>query len=234
MSSINEFIAQVRSEGLMVTNRYSVEFTLPSKTKLNFPGLQKILLHSESIILPGINVSTTQAKTFGEFREMPYERTFEPIQMTFYVDNAMTVKMLFDDWINNSIQNMTTRKFNYYKEYTTDMNIHVFDKNEQQRYKVHLYECFPKNISSVQMDNNAKGEPMRIVVSMNYKNWDSSIMDATPTDDPLEQYINTQEVPDTYYTNFNTFQNNFNSFENSRNSLYSAESQSIGLGSIFT
>lgn len=232
MSSINEFIAQVKTEGLMVTNRYSVELTLPSILKST--NLQKILLHSESIVLPGINVSTTQAKTFGEFREMPYERTFEPVQMTFYVDNAMTVKMLFDEWTNNSIQNMTTRKFNYYKQYTTDMVINVFDKNEQQRYKVHLYECYPKNVASVQMDNNAKGEPMRVIVSMNYKNWDSSAMDSLPTGDPLEQYINTQEVPDTYYTNFNSYQTGFNSFENARNSLYSAETQSTGLGSIFT
>lgn len=232
MSSINEFIAQVKTEGLMVTNRYSVELTLPSILKST--GLEKILLHSESVVLPGINVSTTQAKTFGEFREMPYERTFEPVQMTFYVDNAMTVKMLFDEWTNNSIQNMTTRKFNYYKQYTTDMVINVFDKNEQQRYKVHLYECYPKNVASIQMDNNAKGEPMRVIVSMNYKNWDSSAMDSLPTGDPLEQYINTQEVPDTYYTNFNSYQTGFNSFENARNSLYSAETQSTGLGSIFT
>ena len=232
MSSLNEFISQIASEGLMPTNRYSVEFNLPSKIGL-FPGLQRVLLHSESIVLPGINVSTTQAKTFGEFREMPYERTFEPVQMTFLVDNAMSVKMLFDTWTNNGIQNMTTRKFNYYKEYTTDMFINVFDKNDQQRYKVSLYECFPKNVASIQMDNNAKGEPMRVIVSMNYKYWDSEVMDSVATDDPNNQYINNQEVPDTYYTNFNQYQAGFNSFENSRNSLYSNESQTVGTGSIF-
>ena len=64
--------------------------------RIHLINLQKILLHSESIVLPGINVSTTQAKTFGEFREMPYERTFEPVQMTFldlvdaFLDYAQT------------------------------------------------------------------------------------------------------------------------------------------------
>lgn len=232
MSTLNEFISQVASEGLMTTNRYSVEFSLPNSIK-QFSGLKKVLLYCDSLVLPGINVSTTQAKTFGEFREMPYERTFEPIQMTFLVDNSMQVKMLFDTWINDSIQNMTTRKFNYYRDYIVAMKIHVYDKNEKERYVVKLNECYPKNMATIQMDNNAKGEPMRVIVSMNYKNWTSSTVDSTITNDPSNQYINNQEVPDTYYTNFNQYQAGFNSFENSRNSLYSNESQTVGLGSIF-
>lgn len=232
MSTLNEFISQVKSEGLMTTNRYSVEFNLPSKIGL-FPGLQRILLHSESIILPGINISTQPSRSFGEVREMPYEKTFEPVQMTFLVDNSMAVKMLFDTWISNSMQNMTTRKFNYYKEYTTDMHINVFDKTDLQRYKVSLYECYPKNLASIQLDNNAKGEPMRVIVSMTYRHWDSEMMDSSPSEGG-EEDITSQEVPDTYYTNFNQYQSEFNSFENSRNSLYTAETQTTGDGSILT
>lgn len=233
MSSLNEFISQIKTEGLMTTNRFSVNFTLPTVIGL-FPGLQKILLHCETATLPGINISTTQAKTFGEFREMPYERTFEPVQMVFYVDNSMSVKMLFDTWAGNSIQNMTTRKFNYYKDYTTDMFIDVFDKADKQRFRVTLFECFPKNVASIQMDNNAKGEPMRIIVSMNYKYWDSSVMDSDQSENKdMLEYTTPKEVPDTYYTNFNQYQTGYNSFENARTSLYATESQAVGLGSIF-
>ena len=79
---------------------------------------------------------------------------------------------------------------------------------------------------------------MRLQVSMNYKYWDSNIMDASVVSDPTGQsnvYNGFNEVPNNYFTDFNAYQTGFNSFENSRTSLFASEPQNIstGLGSIF-
>ena len=159
----------------MSTNRYRVEFSLPpalaaSKNTYNYVGdLRTVLLYCDSAQLPGMSVSTQQSRIYGEFREMPYERLFDNINLTFYVDNTMDSKALWDAWIN-SIQDPVTRQFNYYNDYITDITIFVLDKADKEQYKVKLYECYPKSISPIQMDYSSK-EMMKIQVSINYKYW---------------------------------------------------------------
>ena len=167
----------------MHTNRFSVEFNLPpimvsSKSGYTYTGdLRTVLLNCDSVTLPGMSISTQQSRMYGELREMPYERLFENINLTFYVNNTMDSKSLFDTWIH-SVQDPVTRQFNYYKEYITDMTIYVFDKNDEEQYRVKLFECYPKSISPIQMDYGSK-DIMKVQVSLNYRYWmsGSAIMD---------------------------------------------------------
>jgi hypothetical protein len=242
MANLKEFIASVKGEGLMRNNRFSVFFSIPSGIQQSI-DLRKVMLYCDSVTLPPVTVETAQAKTFGEFREMPYNRLFDNISMTFYVDNSMQVKLLFDEWIN-SIQDPTTRTFNYYKTYVTDLNIDVFDVAEGQRYQVVLYEAYPKAISAVQMDYSNK-DVMKLQVSMNYKYWlSSSIASADAQSATGNSILNklfasngllgrALAVPTQYFTNFNSFQTGFQSFEQGRAPLFGSGSQGITNGTTF-
>ena len=247
MATLNEFIATVAGEGLMRTSRFAVMFTLPSAIVEGkyTRDLRKVLLYCDNINLPGITLETTAAKTFGEAREMPHNKLFDTMNMGFYVDNSMAVKLLFDNWMG-AIQDPVTRTFNYYKEYTTDIIIDVFDVADKSRYQVTLYQCYPKALNPVQMDY-ANKEVMKMVVAMNYKYWRSSATTNTyggnlgaggafsNSQDSLNEYLgDTANVPDAYFTNFNQYQTGFNSFEQGRASLFSSETASVGQGSIRT
>lgn len=240
MASLNEFLAAVKTEGLMRTNRFSVFFNIPASVQQNF-DLRKVMLYCEAAALPGVTLETAQAKVFGEFREMPYGRLFDNVNLTFYVDNAMTVKSVFDEWIN-SIQNPETRAMNYYKNYITDVEITVYDLAEKQRYTVTLYEAYPKSLSPITMDYKDK-DVMRMNVSMNYKYWKASPVSAIPsasgaTNSPaglLDSALQNSgfsgtgfKVPTQYFTNFNSYQTGFQSFEQGRANLFSsATSQGV-------
>jgi hypothetical protein len=184
MTTLNDFIASIATDGLAFNNRFSVMFSLPptliaAKSGYNWTGhLPTVLMYCDSVTLPGLNISTTQARTYGELREMPYERLYDNINLTFYVDNSMDSKSLFDTWIN-SIQDPATRQFNYYNEYITDMEIFVHDKDDEEIYRVKLFECYPKSISPIQMDYSSK-DVMKLQVSINYRYWlaGSAISDA--------------------------------------------------------
>lgn len=178
MSTLREFVAAVKTQGLMPSNRFKVEFSLPGSV-LNAPSgtafkpdLRKVMLYCDTAQLPGMSISTTQARTYGEFREMPYERLFDNINLTFYIDRTMDTKALFDTWIN-SIQNPASRQLAYYNDYITDMTIYVLDKSDKSQYSVKLYECYPKSIGSIQLDYAAK-DVMKLQVSINYRYWTSS------------------------------------------------------------
>lgn len=246
MASLNEFIGSVKSEGLMRNNRFSVFFNIPSAIS-SIKDLRKVMLYCDSAALPSVTVETTQARTFGEFREMPYNRLFDNVQLSFYVDNSMQVKLLFDSWIN-SIQDPVTRNFNYYNNYITDMTIDVFDISDKSRYQVTLYQAYPKSISAITLDY-ANKDIMKLQVSMNYKYWISTAVDgggssaASSTGNSILDKLfknngltgSGLNVPNQYFTNFNSFQNGFQSFEQARAPLYTSTpvGVSTGLGGLF-
>ena len=63
-TTLNDFTSQVKKEGLAVVNRYAV--VLP-----NYEGSdmsRMLLMYCSAAQLPGLNNSTTPARTFGEYR----------------------------------------------------------------------------------------------------------------------------------------------------------------------
>lgn len=212
--SLNDFIATTKL-GLARSNRYTVSIATPKsiKDEIQSTGvnLQTVHLFCDQVQLPGLNVNTSQIKTFGEIREMPYEFNYDPIQMNFYVDKNMVVKSFFDKWIQ-SIQNGLSRTFNYYDEYIAPaITINVQDLNDDRRYTVSIYEAYPKTISAVQMGYDQK-DVMKLSVTMNYKYWlatnipDSETVDTKPKD--LTYTIN-RDQRDSAYGNYKPSNSNY-------------------------
>lgn len=164
MAKLNDFISQVKTKGLARTNRYVVYFGLPWETD---SALRDVLLFCDQVQIPGTNFNTADMRTFGEIRKAPYERLYEDVNMSFYVDKEMKNKLIFDYWLNQ-IQDPWTRSFNYYDNYVTDIVIEVQDLKNQSRYGIKLFEAFPKSIGAVQLDYAGK-EVMKLSVNFAYK-----------------------------------------------------------------
>ena len=165
MAKLQDFISTVKVSGLMRTARYSVVF--PSFAPMNTNNL--VGMYCDQIQLPGYNMNTTASNTYGETREMPYGRLFDPISVSFYVDNEMEVKKYFDDWLFR-IQSPLDRTFSYYNSYTADLQIDIEDLENKTKYSVVLYECYPKTMGAIQMDYASK-DIMKLPVTLLYKYW---------------------------------------------------------------
>jgi len=198
---IQNFVAQVKTSGIARTNRYAVNIAkVPGWSNTS---TQNILLFCDQAQLPGVNYSTVQNRVFGEFREVPYEKLYDSLTLSFYVDTDMKVKEMFDDWMN-AISNPNTRTYGYYNDYTTQIDIEVQDINDKKRYQLTLSECYPKNIGTIQLDYASK-DIMKLTVQMQYKNWT-----ATPvTQLPNDQVISTSLI-DKFTRNFTGFQETLN------------------------
>lgn len=238
-SGLRNFISTIKTEGLMRSSRYAVLLS-PPKSVGSVVNMRKLLLFCSEISLPGLNLITNQIRQYGEVREVPSEKTFDNINMTFYVDNNMEVKLFFDRWLD-SIQNPYTRTFEYYQNYITDLDIEVEDLKDRKRYAVKLSECYPKSISPITLGYETK-EVMKLQVSMNYKYW-RSVAYSTPKDvkesqfsrffrmptingNPIPGTTNTQSVPTEYTNNFSGFQQQVNQGE--------TQGMTTGVTSIFS
>jgi hypothetical protein len=215
-TTLNDFITQVKTVGMARTNRFNVVLTPPQALgRIGNEGLKSILLFCDQVQVPGLNLATIQNRTFGEFREVPYEKLYGDIQMSFYVDNNLAVKNLFDDWMA-LIQNPTSRTFEYYDNYITDMQIEIEDVANKLRHRTYVYEAYPKTIAPIQLDYASK-EVMKLQITMQYKYWKTESFDIFDTSPNLplngftaENLIKDYLVPESYFNDFNNYQKDWN------------------------
>jgi hypothetical protein len=167
--SLQSFISEVR-KGMSRTNRYEVIIPFPNTDR---NGSRLASLFCEATNLPGMNIATTPARVFGEMRQMPYERMFDPVNLSFYIDSNMEVKAAFERWIQ-LIFNQTNRSIGYYDEYIRDVQIIVKNVDDSISSILTLYEAFPKSIQTIQLSAESR-EVMKMQVQLEYKYWTSSL-----------------------------------------------------------
>jgi hypothetical protein len=254
MSKLNEFIANVKM-GMAKTSFFSVLLTLPKALSNYEPSrsnMNKILLFCDQAQIPGVSFSTNQVRSYGEFREMAYEKLYEPIQLSFYVDVDMSVKKLFDAWVS-IVQNPKTRDFYYPDDYSTDkFDIIVQDSMDSPKYTISLFKAYPKTIAPIQLDYSSK-DIMKMQVTMVYQYYEVS-QSYNPSSVNSSSMIGIDEqsmlsndmsianmdafsIPDGYFNNFDEFQGEFNNYDFSYGvkSVESIENmgEDLGLGGIF-
>ena len=220
MTTLNNFIAEVRN-GMAKANHFSTIIALPFT--ISAEAQNKVLLFCDQSQLPGISFGSNQVRSYGEFKEVPYEKIYEPITLSFYVDAKMTVKSIFDKW-TDLIQDTTSRDFNWPNEYIAPtIDIIVENSEGRDAYIVTLYNCYPKSVGAIQLDYAAK-DVMKLSVGITYQYAVMQQLDyPSPTQDFRDSsgktmedfnygFKSTSEIPTEYLNDFTSFQNDVNSF----------------------
>lgn len=212
MSTLNEFIAYVKN-GVAKNNKFLVNLTLPEDlADMKDINMRKVLLFCDQAAIPGVSFASAPIRSYGETRELPYEKLYEQITLSFYLDAKLTIKTLFDRWIQ-LVQDPVSRDFTYPKDYKThSIEILVGNVEGEQVYKCVLYNCFPKAIAPIQLDYSGK-DVMKLSVTMSYEYYTthqiSSSSNVPAVADPIARntamapfnygYKSEIVVPQTYY-----------------------------------
>jgi hypothetical protein len=174
MPSFDEFRAAIKNGGLTRSNRFTVRFSLPAGLQVSpyFTqiGLRQIMLFCSRANIPALSLSTAPTRTSGEVRNVPYDRNFEPLTLSFYADKGMNAKFLFDEWIN-LVQDRNTRQFAYWDEYVIpSMTVTIEDLDDSAIYEVEFFDIYPKTVNSIELDYS-NSSVMVINVVMEYRYW---------------------------------------------------------------
>ena len=176
ITGLQNFISEVKNKGLMKNTHFGVLIHTPTNTsgeviikdEVAFANAMKqYIMFCDSAPLPGTSLSTVDVSPYGEIREHPTQRIYDPVNLTFYVDVDFKIKKFFDLWFNYII-NPITRNHAYYDDYVTTMDIYVYDTEHNEKYKVTLHECYPKSVSEISMSYGAEGI-MKLNVSIQYR-----------------------------------------------------------------
>lgn len=258
--TLRDFISEIKKDGLARQNRFSVTITPPvSMNDSSGQALQLVQLFCEQASLPGVSYASQPVKSYGEDREVVYDRTYEDVALTFLVDRRMMVKAFFDEW-SNKIIDPYTRLVGFYQDYAKDIIIRVQDLQNQDVYVSTLYEAYPKTVGVVQLDNNSK-DVMKLQVTFAYKyhlnmtqlaaggqpqllssldgTGGLNLSEISPIG--LQNYLGGSlslptSASELYYTNFNEYQQVINDGIGVRNAVSALERQGLfsGIGGLFS
>lgn len=192
--NLNNFITQVKKRGIARSSHFMVTintppalFTEQRRAALSEDGSsgddlynyqEMLALFCKGASLPGMSFATNQVRTFGEFTELPYEKLYDNVQLTLYLDANLQVKKFFDNWMD-SIQLYSTKEFAFYDEYTTTITIDVFNLDHDSKgepvkvYSVKLMEAYPKQMGAIALDYD-NPNVMLLDINIQYKNWISA------------------------------------------------------------
>lgn len=123
----------------------------------------------DTAVLPGANFQTTERRTYGPPRKIPYDQTFEDVSFSFVCTGNMKQRYFFDAW-QYSIKDPVTNNYNYPDEYTTTVFIRQYDVAGKFKYGVRLLNAWPINIQAINLSYEDNGV-VRLSVSLSYKNW---------------------------------------------------------------
>lgn len=188
--SLNQFITHVKQIGFVSGSKF--ELVAPMIDSMSNTSANTVSMLCNSAVVPGHSIMTNELRYFGEATERPYGVVYTPVALTFYLDNDFSAKRYFDQWVG-LVFNKDTRELGYYDSYTRDVEIIVYNKNEEEIDRIKLYETYPKAVNDFSLDYNQSGVAI-LTVQLVYKWWTSSSQTARRGETGPSE-VPTNEIP---------------------------------------
>ena len=185
-----DFSTKIRHEGTSKQAKYFVEMGIPNVVANNYDAqdIELINLYAEQAMFPEFVIMTQQNRAFNNPIEMPYDRAFGPITMTFLCDRQMTVKHFFDMW-TQGIYSSFGGVLNYYDDYIVpELNIYKIDEQHSKVYCVTLYNAYAKVVNDIVLAANST-DLARFQVVFTYEMWRSFVIESDGYDIAAEMLM---------------------------------------------
>ena len=183
--NINEFKGNLKGQTLASPSRFRVLF---SGGILKSGAARGIAYLCNQAQLPGKSFATNEIRTYGPIRKMPYSQIFDDLQLSMYCTEDMDVKKTFTDWMD-AIGDNVTGNFNYYDNYTTNIDIEQLDENGNTVYTARCLEAYPVMTQPLSLDYSSRDSFHNLPVTFAYRKWEERPMSLNPFSSNI--YINT-------------------------------------------
>tara|TARA_B100000963_G_scaffold35748_1_gene26762 strand:+ start:600 stop:1352 length:753 start_codon:yes stop_codon:yes gene_type:complete len=175
---INDVLGPMRSkDGIARPARYEVVILPPTGGQNNpdraglSQGVREASLKCENIAFPGRNIDTTpDTNIYGPTREIATGFSFAELSARFQCSSDMKEKLFFESWQKQSF-NSQTWSMGYYNDYIGKLQIYQLDEQNERRYGVEVWECFPKTIAQQTLDYATTDQQQKLDVTFSYRYW---------------------------------------------------------------
>jgi hypothetical protein len=189
--NIDTFINDLNKRGTLQTNKYEVKIARPRVFVRNEAIFEQLKYRAESVRIPGVTLETTDVRRYGhDIRQKTTTgASFNDVGITFIEQDMNRVSKLFYYWIdkiygfrgidssrttvtviNPGQQNSTVpgSAVEYKDNYSTRIQIDVFNNNGQLTMSVILEDAFPISMGDVSLGWSDRNSLYKLNVSFAY------------------------------------------------------------------
>jgi hypothetical protein len=172
ISNINNFRSLMSAMGGPGTqSRYYADVIAPAAVSSgggsqNFTDLKFLC---EAAEFPGKGLKTTEINHYGPAFQIPYQISFEPIDLNFICRDYMTERLAFDEWMHY-ISPYNNYDFAFPEDYEGEVHIYQVTQNNRSFYKFILQRAYPVMVSK-QPVTWIEQEIQRLSVTFVYNQW---------------------------------------------------------------
>ena len=164
----------MKSVGVAKQNKFYVEINLPPQLTGLYDSreMEMLNLFVEQTQFPEFVLATQSSNATGTHIEMPYDKLFGQVGMTFLCDQSMLIKHFFDRWCM-SVMNTSGGVLNYYSDYVSpSINIYQHNTELDAVYVVSLFNVYPKVVNDIILSSGS-GDISRFQTIFTFEQWRS-------------------------------------------------------------
>jgi hypothetical protein len=162
--------------GLARSCKFAVRIVPSSNLITPFSGVLRDLIYlCEAAEYPGRGFNNMDMRYYGPNFKVPFQSTYEDITLTFICRSESPERKFFDDWMN-VINPTTTYDFNYYDNYTAEIQIFQYNEENKVTYHFALLDAFPVLVNPQQL-TWADDQFLRLGITFTYNKWIRPRMD---------------------------------------------------------
>ena len=196
---LNDILSTFHSEdGYAIPNRFECLILPPppvamagAASRFSYAGVQPIMtsalnnndaravsMRCESVSMPGRTLATEEdINVYGPAREIVNGVVYAgDVDMLFQASSELQERTFFETWQKMAF-NEQTWNVNYHRNYTSEVQIYLLDKQNRRRYGVRLHEAYPKTIGPVALNQAPSSEIIKIPVSFSFRWWETLRVD---------------------------------------------------------
>lgn len=158
------FQSVLNNTGFHQSNCYDIKVNIPGNSKL-VANLARYKITPQVVsqmfstccyqVSPNVGtIQTSNVRTYGEPYEVPYGKSYDPVNFGFYMDNDGLMYRILEIWYE-TIFNSSTRTLGYLNDYACDIEI-IFTKrgtnsgsSSTEFMRIVLEKAYPKIISTI-------------------------------------------------------------------------------------
>lgn len=223
--NISSFKTNIQDYGYVQTNKYEVYVRPPNvllnssilnfNTEASVSNIIKLLkFRTEEVYLPGIGIQSADVSRYGigPTQKFPFNAQFNEIRLTLVSDGYSQIWQFWHHWLRNVFQfngtdgnvagnRIATYTADYKDNYSTIIQIIIYDNLGNPVQKVNLYEAFPTVMKEIPITWKENNELIKFNISLAYKEFTlegSVLQPVTPL--PQGPEIETTNLPGVPYT----------------------------------